>query len=174
MLRFGDRRFPCAIGRGGLRQDKREGDNATPTGMHRITACYYRPDRLARPCNWAVPIRPFDLWSDDVADPAYNRLVTAPHPFSHEALRRADRLYDIVLTTDWNSQPTVPGRGSAIFVHVWRRPRFPTAGCVALALPDLKWILQRIAPGTVLEVRPSPHPASTARLNAGRAVSLSA
>jgi L,D-peptidoglycan transpeptidase YkuD (ErfK/YbiS/YcfS/YnhG family) len=64
-LRFRNRVFPCTIGRGGVPTDKREGDGATPAGVHRIVGCLYRPDRMARPCDWAVPIRPGDLWSDD-------------------------------------------------------------------------------------------------------------
>ena len=67
-LRFRGRRFPCTVGRGGMTGDKREGDGATPVGTHRIVGCLYRPDRIARPCDWAVPIGPSDLWSDDPAD----------------------------------------------------------------------------------------------------------
>jgi len=131
-LRFGRAVFPCAIGRGGLTEHKREGDGATPRGIHRIAGCLYRPDRLARPCAGAIAIRPGDLWSDDPESPDYNRLVSAPSPHSHECLRRADPLYDLVLFTDWNWPVAVPGRGSAIFLHQWRKPRHPTQGCIAL------------------------------------------
>ena len=154
--RFHGRVMPCVIGRGGLVRDKREGDGATPIGAHRITGMLYRPDRLRPPADWAQPIGPDDLWSDDVADPAYNQAVTAPHPFRHERLRRADPLYDLVLLTDWNSAPPVPGRGSAIFLHTWRRPGFPTEGCVAFARPDLLWISARLRPGDLLRVLPRP------------------
>jgi L,D-peptidoglycan transpeptidase YkuD (ErfK/YbiS/YcfS/YnhG family) len=145
-LRFRGRRFPCAIGRGGIRRAKREGDGATPAGIHRIVACLYRPDRLPRAAvpDWAVPLRPFDLWCDDPAHPAYNQLVRAPFPASAERLVRPDPLYDLILTTDWNWPVAHPGRGSAIFIHVWRKPGHPTAGCVALARDDLLWIARRI------------------------------
>ena len=99
------------------------------------------------------PIRPGDLWSDDPADPAYNLKVRAPHPFSHEHLRRADPLYDIVLLTDWNWPDAVQGHGSAIFLHQWRRPGFPTAGCVAFRRDHLRRIATMIAPGARLVVR---------------------
>ncbi|MCP6053683.1 hypothetical protein NL338_26220, partial [Klebsiella pneumoniae] len=49
---------------------KREGDGATPAGIHRIAGLLYRPDRLPRPAPWAEPIGPGDLWCDDPADPA--------------------------------------------------------------------------------------------------------
>jgi len=144
--RYRGRFFPCAIGRGGITGRKREGDGATPAGVHRIVALLYRPDRMAASAlpGWAVPIRPGDLWSDDPADRDYNHMVRAPHPFGHEALRRADPLYDVILTTDWNWPIAAPGHGSAIFLHTWRAPRFPTAGCVAFSRADLLWIARRL------------------------------
>lgn len=153
-LRFAGRLLPCSIGRGGVVADKREGDGGTPAGEHLIVGGFYRPDRLARQTvpKWLDPMGPRDLWSDDGADPDYNHHVTAPHPFSHEALRRADPLYDLVLVTDWNWPDATPGKGSAIFLHIWRGPRVPTAGCIAFSLPHLLWITDRIGPGTKLIV----------------------
>ncbi|MAN13253.1 MAG: hypothetical protein CL945_00790 [Dinoroseobacter sp.] len=152
-LRFGGRVIPCAIGKGGLVSTKREGDGATPRGGHRILGCLYRPDRMARPVAWAVPIRPRDLWSDDAARAEYNHLVRAPYAGSHERLRRADPLYDLVLLTDWNWPDAVPGRGSAIFLHRWRRPGYPTEGCVAMDPGDLLWVTRRVSPGARVIVR---------------------
>lgn len=151
-VRFLGRRFPRTIGRGGLTRDKTEGDGATPRGVHRIVGVLYRPDRIARPVDWAIPIRPCDLWSDDAGDPAYNLMVRAPYPASHENLRRADPMYDLVLVTDWNWPDPAAGRGSAIFIHQWRRPGFPTAGCVAFRRDHLHWITRRIRPDTRLVI----------------------
>jgi L,D-peptidoglycan transpeptidase YkuD (ErfK/YbiS/YcfS/YnhG family) len=144
--RFLGRRFPCAIGRGGITRDKREGDGATPAGVHQFIGLLYRTDRVARAAlpDWALPIGPRDLWSDDLRDPDYNLMVRAPHPFGHERLSRPDPLYDVILLTDWNWPRAERGRGSAIFVHSWRKPRHPTAGCVAFARADLLWIARRI------------------------------
>jgi L,D-peptidoglycan transpeptidase YkuD (ErfK/YbiS/YcfS/YnhG family) len=139
--RFRGRTFPVAVGRGGIGEKTREGDGVTPRGAHRLEAVLGRPDRRARP--FALPIGPRDGWSDDPVDPAYNRPVRRPHGFSHEALRRADRQYDLLAVTDWNRAPVAAGRGSAIFLHVWRRPRHPTAGCIAFRAEDLAWILAR-------------------------------
>lgn len=136
-LRFAGQTWPCTIGKGGLARDKREGDGATPIGVHRIVGLLYRPDRLVKPCDWAVPIRPGDLWSDDPAHEDYNLMVRVPYPHSHETLRRADRLYDIVILTDWNWPRAHRGRGSAIFLHRWRRPGYPTEGCIALRADHL-------------------------------------
>lgn len=143
-LRFLGRRFPCTIGRGGLTDRKSEGDGATPRGVHRLVGMLYRPDRMARPTDWALPIGPSDLWSDDVTDPDYNMMVRRPHGFSHEVLRRADPMYDLIILTDWNWPYAVKGRGSAIFVHQWRGAGRPTAGCIATRRDHLQWIAPRI------------------------------
>ncbi len=149
-VRFAGRILPCSIGKGGLSNTKREGDGATPTGVHRIVGMLYRPDRITAPTPWAIPIGPRDLWSDDSSDDRYNQLVSAPYPFSHEKLRRADPLYDLVLLTDWNWPNAVPEGGSAIFIHQWRRPGYPTEGCVAFRRDHLHWIARRISPNTRL------------------------
>src|SRR6056297_1270755 len=143
-LRFAGHHWPCLIGRGGVSMDKREGDGATPAGVHRIIGLLYRPDRMAPPVDWAVPIRPFDLWSDDPRHEDYNLMVRAPYDWSHEILRRADPLYDLVILTDWNWPRAEKGRGSAIFVHRWRRSGHPTEGCVALRPDHLKKFAERI------------------------------
>lgn len=152
-LRFCGRVLPCSHGKGGRTDTKHEGDGATPNGIHRITGVMYRPDRMARPVPWAIPICPGDLWSDDVTDPYYNHLVRDPHGFSHEQMRRADPLYDLVLLTDWNWPNAVPGRGSAIFMHQWRRSGYPTEGCIALRRDHLLWLAQRVRQGTRLIVK---------------------
>lgn len=151
-LRFAGRRFACTTGRGGVTDTKREGDGATPRGAHELVGLLYRPDRMAKPVDWAVPIRPGDLWSDDPKDEDYNLMVRAPYPHSHEALRRADPMYDLVLLTNWNWPRAERGRGSAIFVHQWRGPGRPTAGCIGLARRDLHWIVRRIRYGSRLVV----------------------
>lgn len=154
------RRIPCAIGRGGVTRSKREGDGATPAGALRLMGAGYRADRRPHPLagrHGAFHIRPIgaaDLWSDDPADPAYNHNVRAPHAFSHERLRRGDRLYDLFVITDWNWPDATPGNGSAIFLHRWRKPRHPTEGCIAFAPRDLDWIVRTWAPGARIIVRP--------------------
>ncbi|WP_299414244.1 L,D-transpeptidase family protein [uncultured Sulfitobacter sp.] len=143
-VRFLGRIWPCTIGKGGISGRKREGDGATPRGVHRIVGILYRPDRIARPVSWAKPIGPLDLWSDDPTDEDYNMMVRAPYPHSHERLRRADPLYDLVILTDWNWPYAVRGRGSAIFLHQYRRPGYPTEGCVAFSRCHLHAIARRI------------------------------
>jgi len=152
-VRFAGLLVPCSIGKGGVSSDKQEGDGATPVGTHRIVGMYYRPDRLTAPQPWAVPIGPRDLWSDASGQADYNQHVRAPYSHSFEQLRRADPLYDIVLVTDWNWPDATANKGSAIFLHQWRRPGFPTEGCVAFSRADLRWIATRVSLGTELIVR---------------------
>ncbi|KPA21183.1 L,D-transpeptidase catalytic domain [Shimia sp. SK013] len=152
-VRYMSRYFPCTIGKGGLQSDKREGDGATPRGTHRITGLLYRADRLASPAPWAHPIGKDDLWSDASGDTAYNHHVRAPYAPSHERLRRADPLYDMILLTDWNWPDAQPGKGSAIFLHSWRRRGAPTEGCIAFRRDHMKIIAAHAGPGTRLIVR---------------------
>ena len=149
-LRFLNRRFACTIGRTGLTGKKHEGDGATPRGVHDLIGLLYRPDRIARPTDWAVPIGPGDLWSDDPRHEDYNLMVRAPYPHRHEKLRRADPQYDLILLTNWNWPYAERGKGSAIFIHQWRRPGCPTAGCIGLSRTDLHWIAPRIRLGSRL------------------------
>ena len=137
------RRLPCALGRSGIRADKREGDGSTPAGRFGLVRVLYRADRGPAP-HTALPVSRIardDGWCDDPASPDYNRPVRLPHPAGCEKMWRDDGLYDIVVVTDHNSDPPVPGAGSAIFVHVMRPDRGPTEGCVAFAIEDLRAVL---------------------------------
>ncbi len=143
-LHWRDLLFPCALGRGGVRADKIEGDGATPTGDWALRRLWYRPDRFREPPRGALPSRPIsrdDGWCDAPGAPDYNRPVRLPYAASHERLWRDDDLYDLVVELGYNDAPVVPGRGSAIFLHVARRDYAPTEGCVALWRDDLLSLL---------------------------------
>lgn len=151
-VRFQGRYFPCTIGKSGISRDKKEGDGATPAGTHRITGMLFRPDRIPAPTHWARAIGPNDLWSDDDTDQHYNLQVRAPYLHSHEKLRRADPLYDLVILTDWNWPSPAKGLGSAIFIHQFRRPGYPTEGCVAFSRKHLYHIARQLTLGSRLIV----------------------
>ena len=150
-----DGRLRCALGRGGVRQDKREGDGATPLGCFPLRTVLYRPDRIPMP-QTALPLRAIvgsDGWCDDPADPAYNRAVTLPYPARHERLWREDGLYDLIVILGYNDAPPVAGAGSAIFLHVARPGLLPTEGCVALPLAELATLVAQCRPGDRLCVQ---------------------
>ena len=156
LLRWDRHAVRCALGRGGVSADKREGDGATPTGCFPLRAVRFRPDRFERPPRTHLPIRIIartDGWCDDPADSAYNRPVRLPYPGRHETLWRTDGLYDVVVELGYNDSPVVSGHGSAVFLHVARDDYDPTEGCVAIALSDLLELIAVCGPGDRLCVR---------------------
>lgn len=159
-LDAGGRRFPCALGAGGVAAAKREGDGVTPAGRFAIRCLYYRPDRMARPvCALpTVALTANDGWCDDPDDAAYNCFVTLPHAGRHERLWRCDGLYDLMLPLGYNDDAIVPGAGSAIFLHIARPDFSPTEGCVALARHDLLSLLAKLQPGDELQIQGDPAP----------------
>jgi len=136
-------------------RSKREGDGASPAGSWPLRRVYFRPDKGPPPETGlpVIALRPDDGWSDDPRAPAYNRLVTLPCHGSAERLWRADGLYDLIVELGYNDDPPLPGRGSAIFLHVARDNMAPTEGCVALAERDLRAVLKLAGGGSVLEIR---------------------
>ena len=154
--RFQGRTYPCATGRGGIGRKTGEGDGMTPVGVFQILQVLARPDRIDFPVGECADdaIALGDIWSDDPDDPAYNTRAKAfGHRYSHESLRRADGLYDTVAVLDYNN-PAVAGAGSAIFLHIWRKPRHPTEGCVAFDRFDLVDILSRWTVRSRVIIRP--------------------
>ena len=145
---------PAALGRGGVRPLKREGDGGTPMGRFPIRLVLYRPDRVPRP-RTPLPvhaIRADDGWCDDPADRNYNRLIRLPSPRSAEGLMRPDALYDLVLVLGYNDRPRIKGKGSAIFVHLARPGYTPTEGCIAFSRRDLLAVLAEVRRGTTIVV----------------------
>lgn len=143
LLELAGLRYRVALGVGGIRSGKQEGDGATPAGVLPLRRVLYRADRLPPP-RAAVPrepLAPTDGWCDDPQHRDYNRQVRLPHSGRNEALWRSDSLYDIVGVLGWNDAPVERGRGSAIFLHVATADFAPTAGCVAMALPELREVL---------------------------------
>ncbi len=145
----------CALGRGGIRQRKREGDGVTPAGRFGLVAAFYRPDRVRRPQTALplAPLRPDSGWCDDPADRRYNRPVRLPYPASHEHLWRDDHLYDLLVVVDYNLVRPQRGVGSAIFLHLAAPGFAPTAGCVAVTGDAMRRLLSRAGPGTEIDIR---------------------
>jgi L,D-peptidoglycan transpeptidase YkuD (ErfK/YbiS/YcfS/YnhG family) len=145
--------LPCALGRGGISANKREGDGATPLGRLRLVCgyvvgrCFARRSRLR-----LARSRPDLGWCEVPEDRNYNRPVRLPYGASHETMLRTDGLYDAVIVLDWNIRPRRRGRGSAIFFHLARPGLTPTQGCVAIAAPAMARLLPFLSSATVLTV----------------------
>jgi L,D-peptidoglycan transpeptidase YkuD (ErfK/YbiS/YcfS/YnhG family) len=153
-LTVAGRHLPVALGRGGIKANKREGDGATPRGRFRLVRLWWRPDRMPRPAS-RLPIRaitPLDGWSEDPADRRYNRPIRVPPGAPGDRLWRDDHLYDLIIEIDHNTRPRVAGRGSAVFLHVAREGFRPTAGCVAFTAAALRRLLAVLGPDTRVEI----------------------
>lgn len=153
-LRCGNREFPCSLGKAGVTDEKREGDLKTPLGRFPLRRVYYRADRLDRP-ETDLPteaLTPEDGWCDDPAHNLYNRPVRLPFAGHHEKLWRDDPVYDLIVVLGHNDDPPVPGKGSAIFLHIARDDFSGTEGCVALARSDLIAVLAEAGPGSMIEI----------------------
>ncbi|MDQ8732627.1 L,D-transpeptidase family protein [Bradyrhizobium sp. LHD-71] len=147
--------IPVALGRGGLKANKREGDGGTPTGTFRPVRLWWRKDRHARP-RTLLPVRaigPGDGWCEDPADRRYNQPIRLAGDSSADRLMRADHLYDFIIEIDHNTQPRIAGRGSAVFLHLARPGFAPTAGCIAMTRGSMLRLLGRLTRGTRIIVR---------------------
>lgn len=154
ILEFGPFRWPCALGRSGIRAVKREGDGASPRGSYAVLRVYYRPDKFRR-SPVAVPTAALTAcagWCDAAGDRNYNRRVRLPYAASAERMWRDDDLYDAVLVLDYNIRPRIRGAGSAIFLHIARAGYLPTEGCVAISKHDMRLLLSRLRSGTRLVI----------------------
>jgi len=146
--------MPVALGRGGIRANKFEGDGATPRGRYRLVRLWWRRDRHPRPRSPlpARAITPDLAWCENVRDRRYNRPFRRSPQEAGDRLWRDDALYDLLIEIDHNVRPRVARRGSAVFIHVARPDGSPTAGCVALRATDLRRLLSRLSPKTRIAI----------------------
>jgi len=146
--------LPVALGRGGIKANKREGDGGTPRGSFRLRRLWWRADRHPRPTT-SLPtqrITSADGWCEDPTDRHYNQPIKVQANANADRLARTDNLYDFIIEIDHNTRPRVAGRGSAVFIHAARQGFAPTAGCVALELNTLRRMLSHLGPRTRIVV----------------------
>ena len=157
VVRVNEMEFKCALGSSGVVHQKKEGDLATPIGSFPLRSVMYRSDRESTPKTSLKTrrIKDTDIWCNDPLDINYNRLLSSPHPSSHENLWRADPLYDILIEIGYNDSPPIPNSGSAIFIHLAQSGYKATKGCVALRHSDLLKLLRVCGPETLLRIKSS-------------------
>ena len=154
LLHFKGNNYKCALGKSGVRTEKKEGDGATPIGKFFLRRAFYRPDRLIAPRS-ELPINrltPADAWCDDPNHYQYNQLVKKPFKGSHEELWRVDNLYDLIIVFGYNDNPPQPYKGSAIFIHCTTKEYKATKGCLGLILSDLLTILPEVSTNFTLDI----------------------
>ena len=155
LLRAGHLTIPVALGRAGIKADKREGDGGTPRGQFHPVRLWWRADRMPAP-HTMLPLRrigPADAWCEDPRDRRYNQPFRRSANEPGDRLCRDDVLYDLIIEIDHNTRPRVAGRGSAVFLHVARPGYGPTAGCVAMRRQDLQRLLSRLTSKTRIVIQ---------------------
>ena len=149
-LKYKDLKFKCALGKSGIGKKKIEGDNITPKGIFSIVKIYYRSDRVKKISSKFILIKITEkmVWCDDPNSKKYNQLINLPTNCKYEKLYRKDNVYDLVIVLDYNINPTIKNKGSAIFIHVARQDYKKTAGCIALKKNHLKELVKTIKKNT--------------------------
>src|SRR5258707_5121728 len=96
-----------ALGRGGIRANKREGDGGTPKGTFRPRQLWWRADRHPRPRTFLPvrAIRPVDAWCEDPQSRHYNQPIRLQPRCGPDRLTRADHPYAFIVAVDAHSLP---------------------------------------------------------------------
>jgi L,D-peptidoglycan transpeptidase YkuD (ErfK/YbiS/YcfS/YnhG family) len=146
LLKFNNIKFRCALGKSGIGDKEIEGDNVTPRGTYRIVKIYYRKDRIKKITSKfkLIEITQTMGWCNDIKSKKYNQLIKVPTKYSHEKLYRKDNVYDLILVLNYNMNPTIKNKGSAIFIHVTRENYQSTQGCIALKKNNLIKLISKI------------------------------
>ena len=140
--------YTAVVGKNGLATEnqKSEGDSKTPQGVFELGPAF----GYAGYQNTKMEYRQLtdeDYWVDDAESNRYNTWVKGrPGNGSYEKLKRSDQLHELGIVIRYNMNPVVSGKGSAIFIHVWRDSNSGTAGGVAVSQGTLQEIIQWVDP----------------------------
>ncbi len=147
-LLFGNYKAKCSLGKRGITSKKKEGDMFTPKGKFKLNYVLYRKDRIRiKYCQLKkVVIKKNMGWCDDPKSKKYNKLIKFPFYESAEKLYLKKNVYDILIVLNYNMRPTVPGKGSAIFLHLANKKYSPTKGCIAISKKNMVKLLKEIKP----------------------------
>ena len=153
-LQYKNLKFRCALGKAGIKKKEKEGDNVTPKGIFKITSMYYRPDKIK---NIITAVKKIKIkknigWCDDPNSHFYNQQISLPNKFGHEKLYRNDSLYDLILVLNYNVNPIIKNKGSAIFIHVAKKNYKKTKGCIALKKKHLIELISKIKKNTKIKI----------------------
>ena len=153
-LIWGDFKFRCSTGKNGFTKNKIEGDKKTPTGTYNIGDLYYKKFLKSEiqtklKC---VQIKKNMGWCDNPKDNKnYNKLIKIKKKLKYEKLFRKDEKYDLLIPILYNTKKIIPGKGSAIFIHLTKNYN-NTLGCVALKKNDFLILLRLINRNTKIKI----------------------
>tara|TARA_B100001057_G_C22179024_1_gene692524 strand:- start:59 stop:559 length:501 start_codon:yes stop_codon:yes gene_type:complete len=153
-LTYKNYKAKCALGKRGIAYKRKEGDLITPKGEYKIKFILYRKDRLKKITSKIklIVIKKNMGWCDDPNSNHYNKLVKLPYEYNYEKLYKKENIYDIILVLDYNMNPVIKNRGSAIFIHIAKKNYKKTEGCIAIKKKSLLKIIKDIKKNTKVKI----------------------
>ena len=153
-LIFKNYKAKCAIGKRGIGYKKKEGDLITPKGKYKIKLILYRKDRIKKIQSKIkkIEIKKNIGWCNDPLSKNYNKIIKLPSSHSYEKLYKKENIYDIILVLNYNMNPTIKNKGSAIFIHVAKKNYKKTEGCVAIDKRSLIKITKELKKNTQVKI----------------------
>ena len=147
-------KFRCSLGKSSVGEKKFEGDNVTPAGIYKLVKVFFRKDRIAKIKSKMVfnEIKKNMGWCDDPKSRKYNKLIKLPSKFSHEKLFREDHLYDLIIVINYNMNPIIKNKGSAIFIHLATRNYSPTGGCIGLKKKNMIELIKKLKKNEFIKI----------------------
>ena len=91
-------------------------------------------------------------WCDDPNSRNYNKLISLPSSYTHEKLYKKENIYDVILVLNYNMNPVIKNKGSAIFIHVAKKNYKKTEGCIALKKVQLLKIIKKLNKNTYVKI----------------------
>ena len=151
-LYYFNHKIRCTLGKNGITKNKQEGDFKTPKGIFKLKKIFYRKDKIKfiKTILKKIYIKKNIGWCDDPTSKYYNKEIKFPFKDSAEKLWRKDNIYDIIIVLNYNFNPIIKNKGSAIFLHICKKNYAPTKGCVAINKKDMMNLLIKIKNNTKL------------------------
>lgn len=143
--------FPAFAGTIGIKgfasfDMKLEGDGKSPTGIFSLGTAFGDNASTITKMPYRLTTED-DFWVDDVRSPDYNRWIKGrPQAASVEKMKRSDGLYRYGIVIEYNMDPIVRGKGSAIFIHRWQGKGKSTRGCLAMPEHQILRLLSWLDP----------------------------
>ena len=153
-LYFQKYKLRCSVGKRGISINKKEGDKKTPKGEFKLKYILYRKDRIFK---FKTKLKKIAInkkmgWCDDINSDSYNKIINFPFKYSAEKLWKKENVYDIIIIIDYNLNPVIKKKGSAIFLHIAKKGYKPTNGCIAVSKKNIKLIAFEINKKTKLKI----------------------
>jgi len=153
-LYFQKYKLRCSVGKRGISIKKKEGDKKTPKGEFKFKYILYRKDRIfdLKTRLKKIVIKKRMGWCDDPNSNNYNKIINFPSKYSAEKLWKKENVYDIIIVIDYNLNPLIKNKGSAIFLHIAKRKYQPTNGCIAVSKKNIRLIANAINKKTKIKI----------------------